>query len=66
MTNTAHRIELTTRYGARDTVRVFGAPDRDSAIIGLIDKIGAFVTRSVEAIDADAPYVWGENTVHLG
>lgn len=56
---TAHRVTHTTPAGAREVLRVFGAPDCDMAAMRVADRFGGTV-HSADAIDADAPHAWGE------
>lgn len=58
MAQLAHRVKHITKTGAAETLRVFGQPDRDMAAM-LVASLGGKVI-SVEAVDADAPRVWGE------
>ena len=55
----AHRVTHTTRYGAFETLRVHGAPDRDMAAMRVADRFGSTV-HTAEAIDADAPFIFNE------
>ena len=61
---TAHRINYRTRYGADQVIRLFGAPDCDAAAMYVLSQGGT--VKRVEAVDADAPRVWGEDFIAEG
>lgn len=57
-----HRIKHLTRYGAQQTYRLNGAPDRDSAAAFVLSLYGGEV-KEVEAVDDGAARLWGEQTI---
>ncbi len=56
-----HRITYTSKYGAAQVGRVYGAPDRDSAAIWLADRYPGSQIREIEAIGENAERLWGEH-----
>jgi len=56
----AHRVEYLTHSGARYVERVFNQGDRDSAAACVLKNFPTGKILNVEAIDFDAPRVWGE------
>ena len=57
----AHRITFTSKYGAHETARLRGAPDRDSAAVWIVNQFPGSTVKAVEAIDEGAAYTWGEH-----
>ena len=57
----AHRITFTSKYGAFQVGRVYGAPDRDSAAAWLVAKYPGAAIREVDAISEGAGRLWGES-----
>ena len=58
---TTHRITFTSKYGAAQVGRVYGAPDCDSAAIWLTAQYPGSSISAVVAIDEDAKRVWAEH-----
>jgi hypothetical protein len=56
-----HRIAYTSKYGAAQVGRVYGAPDRDSAAIWIANQYPGCVVRTAEAIGEGEPRMWGEH-----
>ena len=58
---TTHRITFTSKYGAAQVGRVYGAPDCDSAAIWLATQYPGSAIRAVDAINENAARLWGEH-----
>lgn len=56
-----HRITYTTKYGAHEMGRVYGAPDCDSAAMWLAARYPGSTIKTVEAIHEGAERYWGEH-----
>lgn len=56
-----HRITFTSKFGAFQVGRIYGAPDRDSAAAWLVAKYPGAAIREVEAITDGAARLWGEH-----
>ena len=56
-----HRITYTSKYGAHQVGRVYGAPDCDSAAIWFNNRYQGATIKMVEAISERAARLWGEH-----
>jgi hypothetical protein len=56
-----HRITFTSKYGASQVGRVYGAPDCDSAAIWLNNRYPGSAIKAVEPINEGAARLWGEH-----